>query len=179
MEIHPLKSAFYENWEESCLVSDASDMIMIQVWTVGQVTVEKNELSEENSALEAQIEKLQSELETSVAQSKPDLNVPPEFQQPELTPDFAGKSLGLTTVDATLQQTPTVFVIPFHPDLQADQAYPLTSSHVSKPHARYPTPADSWPAQLLGQQLAARKEVQVSGSNSSICNPGEWSPLHV
>ncbi|KAF2311334.1 hypothetical protein GH714_021857 [Hevea brasiliensis] len=107
------------------------------------VTIEKNELKEENSALETQIEGLQNELETRVAQSKPDLNVPPpEFHHPGLTPHFPGESLGLPASDATLQQAPHLFVVPFHPNLQA---YPLTTTNVSKPHARYPTPADSWP----------------------------------
>jgi FtsZ-binding cell division protein ZapB len=42
------------------------------------VTVEKNELREENSVLENQIGKLQGELESRVAaQSTPVLNVPP------------------------------------------------------------------------------------------------------
>ena len=41
------------------------------------MTVEKNELREENSALEIEIEKLQSELEERIAQSKPNLNIPP------------------------------------------------------------------------------------------------------
>ena len=45
------------------------------------MTVEKNELREENFALEIETEKLQSELEERIAQSKPDLNIPPpEFQ---------------------------------------------------------------------------------------------------
>lgn len=103
---------------------------------------------------------MQSELEKRVALSKPDLNVPPpEFHHPRLTPHFPGESLGLPAAEATLQQAPAVFVVPLHPDLQA---YPRTTSNVSKPHARYPTPADSWPSQLLGEQeqLTARKEVQ-------------------
>ncbi|KAA8540953.1 hypothetical protein F0562_024909 [Nyssa sinensis] len=74
------------------------------------VSVEKNELQDENSALEAQIGKLQSDIEERLAQSNPDLNVAPsEFQQSELT------SHGL-------QQAPIVspvFVIPIHSDLQA------------------------------------------------------------
>uniref|UniRef100_A0A5B6Z8Q9 Iron-related transcription factor 3 bHLH domain-containing protein n=1 Tax=Davidia involucrata TaxID=16924 RepID=A0A5B6Z8Q9_DAVIN len=133
------------------------------------VSIEKNELQDENSALEAQIGKLQSELEERVAQSKPDLNVSPsEFQQPELT--------------HALQQTPIVspvFVIPIRSDLQAypePDAAQLSSkptSNVSKPHARYPTPADSWPSQLLGKQPESGKGCQHSGSNSSRCISGE------
>lgn len=137
------------------------------------VTVEKNELREENSVLENQIGKLQGELESRVAaQSTPVLNVlPPEFQQP---PHFPGDSFRLPAVDAAaaaLQQTPAVFVVPIRPDHV--QGLPMATSNVRKPHARYPTAADSWPSQLLGEQQIARKEVQFSGKDSAICNPGE------
>lgn len=125
---------------------------------IGQVTMEKNELKEENSSLETQIEKLQGEIQARIAQSKPDLNAPPqlELESPEQT-TFSGQSFQLPTVDPTLQQGPTVLVVPFRPDLQA--AYPAPTEItpnpplvISKPHARYPTPADSWPSQLLGEQ---------------------------
>ncbi|KAJ4824183.1 hypothetical protein Tsubulata_011919 [Turnera subulata] len=134
------------------------------------VTVENSELKEENSALEVQIEKLQTELEAKAVQSKPDLNVPaPEFLRAE--GHFQAESVGLPALDASLQQTPAVFVVPFRPDLQT---YPMTNaSYVSKPHARYPTPTDSWPSQLLGEQITTRKEVQFSHSNNIILNSGE------
>ncbi|XP_028788500.1 transcription factor bHLH47 isoform X1 [Neltuma alba] len=123
------------------------------------VTMEKNELQEENSDLETQIEKLQGEIEARVAQSKPDLNAPPpteELEPPEQT-IFPRECLQLPTVDPTLQRGPAVVVVPFRPQLQPSFPTPniteLTSnSIVSKPHARYPTPADSWPSQLLGEQ---------------------------
>ncbi|XP_015578579.1 transcription factor bHLH47 isoform X2 [Ricinus communis] len=122
------------------------------------VTVEKNELREENLALETQIESLQGELEAKAVQSKPDLNMPPpELHHPELAPHFTGESLGLPVADGIPQQAPAVFVVPLHPSLQA---YPRTTTNVSKPHARYATPADSWPSQLLEEQLTIRKEVQ-------------------
>ncbi|KAJ6761335.1 TRANSCRIPTION FACTOR BHLH47 [Salix purpurea] len=116
------------------------------------VTVEKNELREETSVLENQIGKLQGELESRVAaQSIPVLNVPPpEFQQP---PNFPGDSFRLPALDAStaaaMQQAPAVFVVPFRPDHV--QGLPMTTSNVRKPHARYPTAADSWPSQLLGE----------------------------
>lgn len=129
---------------------------------IAQVTMEKNELKEETSSLETQIEKLQVEIQARVAQSKPDLNVPPrmEVEPPEQT-NFPGQSLQFSTVEPTLQQgPPAVLVVPFRPDLQAAafsapnvaEVTPKPSSVVSKPHARYPTPADSWPSLLLGQQ---------------------------
>ncbi|KAJ1438941.1 Myc-type, basic helix-loop-helix [Sesbania bispinosa] len=123
------------------------------------VTMEKNELKEENCSLETQIEKLQGEIQARVAQSKPDLNAPPhlELEPPEQT-NFPGQSLQLPTIEP-MQQGPAVLVVPFRPDLQASfpapnvaELTPKPTSVVSKPHARYPTPADSWPSQLLGEQ---------------------------
>ncbi|KAK9996051.1 hypothetical protein SO802_020737 [Lithocarpus litseifolius] len=126
-----------------------------------QVIVEKNELREENSALEIEIEKLQSELEERIAQSKLDLNVPPpEFQQPELTSHFPGDCVRLPAVEPSSQQVPAVFVLPIRPGALPDvtQQTFKPNSNVSKPHARYPIPTDSWPSQLLGEQPTARKE---------------------
>lgn len=131
------------------------------------VSAEKNELKEENSALESQIEKLQSEIQARVAHSKPDLNVPPpEFHQPELASHFPGDSYGLSAVDPALQQASAVLVVPIHSDLQTystpDSAHHPTKpgTNVSKPHARYPTSADSWPSQLLGESICS------SGNNA-------------
>ncbi|XP_058733307.1 transcription factor bHLH47-like [Vicia villosa] len=124
------------------------------------VSVEKNELKEENSSLETQIEKLQGEIKARIAHSKPDLNAPPqmELELPEQT-KFAGYGLQMPTVEPSLQQGPTVVVVPFRPDLQAafpapnvTDLMPNPTPVISKPHARYPTPADSWPLQLLGEQ---------------------------
>ncbi|XP_031405122.1 transcription factor bHLH47 [Punica granatum] len=124
------------------------------------VTVEKNELREENSALEAQIEKLEDELRARVAESKPDLNVPAPLEcQPQ--PEYPG-------IEPTMQQPPAVLIVPVHPDLPS--SYPMQASQVSKPHARYPTPADSWPSQLLlREQTNQRIELQLddSGNHSS------------
>ncbi|XVF50144.1 hypothetical protein PTKIN_Ptkin04bG0072300 [Pterospermum kingtungense] len=122
------------------------------------VNIEKNELKEENSTLETQIQKLQSEIGTRVAQSKPDLNEPPpEFQQTELSSHFHGHHPGLPPVEPALQQASALLVVPIHSDIQA---YPAANpnSIVSKPHARYPNPADSWPSQLLGKQSAIRND---------------------
>ncbi|KAL5814101.1 hypothetical protein ACOSQ4_024742 [Xanthoceras sorbifolium] len=130
------------------------------------VTVEKNELVEENSALESQIEKLQTEIEARIAHSKPDLNVPPEFQQPELTSHFPVEGYGLPSVETSLQQAPAVLVVPIRSsNIQAystSNASQLTSnpaSKVSKPHARYLKPSDSWPSQLLGESIVSTTEL--------------------
>lgn len=119
--------------------------------------MEKNELKEENCSLETQIEKLQGEIQARVAQSKPDLNVPPHLElEPLEQANFPGQSLQLHTMEPNLQQGSAVLLVPF-PDLQASfpapnvsEVAPNSTSVVSKPHARYPTAADSWPSQLLG-----------------------------
>ncbi|KAK7347267.1 hypothetical protein VNO80_21795 [Phaseolus coccineus] len=121
------------------------------------VTMEKNELKEENCSLETQIEKLQGEIQARVAQSKPDLNVPHSELEPLEQSNFLGQSLQLPTMEPNLQQGSAVLLVPFRPDLQAsfpapnvNEVAPNSISVVSKPHARYPTAADSWPSQLLG-----------------------------
>lgn len=125
------------------------------------MTIEKNELIEENTALEVQIKKMQSEVEERLGQSKPDLNIspPPECWHAETPTHFLESHLPqMATTDPSSQQQPVLgplYVIPINPELQAfqkaDPAFdpPIT---VSKPHARYPTPADSWPLQLLSKQ---------------------------
>ncbi|KAI4336010.1 hypothetical protein L6164_014589 [Bauhinia variegata] len=124
------------------------------------VSMEKNELKEESSTLETQIEKLQGEIQARVAQSKPDLNVLPtlEPEPPEQTTNFVGERLP-SSLEPTMQQGSAFLVVPFRPRLQSAFSAPnaaelslKSSSNISKPHARYPTPADSWPSQLLGEQ---------------------------
>ncbi|KAE8665854.1 transcription factor bHLH47-like isoform X2 [Hibiscus syriacus] len=99
-----------------------------------------------------------------VAQSKPDLNEPPDFQT-QLPSHFQGDHPGLPVVEPALQQPPVLLVVPLHPDIQT---YPMLNSEtrpaakpnsvVSKPHAQYPTPADSWPSKIIGEQPAIRNE---------------------
>lgn len=74
-------------------------------------------------------------------------------------------------MEPTMQQTHTVFIVPVRPDLpsyptaEAAHAPTVPTSHVSKPHARYPTPADSWPAGLLkfSQTTEPNKEFLTIG----------------
>ncbi|KAL5544446.1 hypothetical protein UlMin_008230 [Ulmus minor] len=134
------------------------------------VTTEKNELREDNSTLENQIGKLQDEIKARVIQSKPDLNAPP--------PDC----LTMPGAEPSLGQTHAVFVVPIRPDLQGypvPEASQLTSnptSNVRKPHARYPTSVDTWPSQLLSEQLKASKDFPTNDINSSILKNRERVP---
>ncbi|XWS51111.1 hypothetical protein CRYUN_Cryun12cG0148500 [Craigia yunnanensis] len=145
------------------------------------VNIEKNELKEENSTLETQIQKLQSEIGT-VAQSKPDLNeTPSDFQLSELSSHFHGDHPGFPAVEPALKQASALLVVPIRPNIQAypvpDSSQPAANANsiVSKPHARYPTPADSWPSQLLGKQSAIRNEFQLN----DICRTGDRSPTNL
>lgn len=81
-----------------------------------QVAIEKNELKEENVAMEAQIKRLQSQIDQA-----------------------AGQVVG------------PVFVVPIQNDPKL-YTEPKIGSNVSKPHARYPLPSDSWPFNILSEQ---------------------------
>lgn len=124
------------------------------------MTTEKNELKEETIALEDNIKKLQNELEEKLSQSKPDLNEnPPECWHANVASNFMeGHLPQMPNTNLSSQQQPILgplYVIPMNPDLQAFQkadAAPNAAITVSKPHARYPTPADSWPLDLLSKQ---------------------------
>ncbi|CAK9158678.1 unnamed protein product [Ilex paraguariensis] len=123
------------------------------------MAIEKNELQDENSLLEVQIGELQSELKKTSVQPNLDLNVaPPECHQLELVSHSLEDCLRLPAVEPAQQKAASVspiFVLPLHSDLavyrepDTMQHAPQPISNVSKPHARYPTPADSWPSQVL------------------------------
>ncbi|XP_021716527.1 transcription factor bHLH47-like [Chenopodium quinoa] len=125
------------------------------------MTAEKNELKEENSALEVQIRKMQNEVEEKLGQSKPVLNASPPLEcwHGETPSHFMeGQLPPLATTDPSSQQPilGPLYVIPINPDLQTFQKADAASNlprTVSKPHARYPTPADSWPLQLLSKPV--------------------------
>ncbi|XP_068483879.1 transcription factor bHLH47-like isoform X1 [Phaseolus vulgaris] len=127
------------------------------------VSMEKNEMVEENCVLKTQIEKLEGEIKARVAQRGPNLmNVASEmeFAQPEKMRKFPGESLQLSTTESTVQQGHAVLVVPLsnHHGKGALSAHNIAentskpTSTISKPHARYPTPMDSWPLQLLAEQ---------------------------
>ncbi|KAJ0988329.1 hypothetical protein J5N97_006685 [Dioscorea zingiberensis] len=110
------------------------------------VTVEKDELKDENSVLEAEIERLQNELRGT---SQSDSALPPT-----------------TTSIAQPAQPPLVgpvFMVPLHQEIQPCQEVeksPKPPPLVRRPQARYPAPSDSWPLELLSRH-------QHSASSSS------------
>lgn len=126
------------------------------------VTLEKDELEEEKTALETEVEKLKVEVQSKVTRCESDLNVNPlDFQQPELIPKFVEESVSLAAAQPTLSQGAAVFVVPVHHELPAFQVPSCAevasrpTPNISKPHARYPTPSDSWPSQLQGKQATS------------------------
>ncbi|KAF8399456.1 hypothetical protein HHK36_015321 [Tetracentron sinense] len=130
------------------------------------VTIEKNELRDENSVLEAQIKKLQTELQER-SESNPNWEAAPAQSQHNPTSQLLEDCLTMPVADPPLQTAPVVgpvFVIPVHRDLRAHpktntaQAALKPPSHVSRPHARYPTPSDSWPSQLLAKKPKTTQE---------------------
>ncbi|KAI3673426.1 hypothetical protein L6452_39545 [Arctium lappa] len=118
------------------------------------VTVERNELQDETSALQKQISELKSVIKERTVQKNLDLNAPAiESHEPQLPQYLPHDIIRLPAGDPLLNP---VFVIPachnvqIHP--QPDSGLVIGNkpvSNVSKPYPRYPTPSDSWPFQLL------------------------------
>ncbi|KAL0384924.1 UNVERIFIED_CONTAM: Transcription factor [Sesamum radiatum] len=140
------------------------------------VTVENNELQDENSALEAQIGKLRMELKSRVSELQLDLNtVPPEYQSEELASHSGDDPL---VFPPTLPGRPQAQIvnplrhatfcpnIRAYPELGNEGVTPRHISIVSKPHARYPTPADRWPSQVLEKHLESGKQAEHGHRNS-------------
>ncbi|XP_077224104.1 transcription factor BHLH062-like isoform X2 [Tasmannia lanceolata] len=137
-----------------------------------------NELRDENIVLEGEIGKLKHEL-LERTQSAPawsnntDLSTS-QMKHANLAPSLPEDLHALPSVDHVLHPQPMVgpvIVIPLHQELSSP-ALPNPSSHVSRPHARYPTPSDSWPLKLLHKQLLnTSEEVQLSSSRTN--NSGE------
>nr|WAK86088.1 transcription factor bHLH42 [Nothapodytes nimmoniana] len=123
------------------------------------VTIERDELQEENSGLEAQIAELQSGIEKR-AHLNLSWNLGPSQEQCNNEPPQLEDQPVFHAIDHASQPGPAlgpVFVVPLHQDPQenprpdtADAVSKLPSS-VSKPRARYPSPSDSWPLQILAE----------------------------
>ncbi|KAJ6791832.1 transcription factor bHLH47-like [Iris pallida] len=130
----------------------------------GYVTMEKNELKDENTALGADIARLQDELRER-------LQSDPVWHDRSTTTPFPTLPQATSTPLPTAQPSvASIYVVPLQQDLQAfrepsaDPSPPKPPTQVMRPHARYPTPSDSWPLQVLSRN-------QHSGSSSS--NSGE------
>ncbi|GJU87957.1 transcription factor bHLH47-like protein [Tanacetum coccineum] len=101
------------------------------------IAVERNELKEENSAIEAHIKKLQSQIDERMN--------PQSLWSSECNP-VVGPVFVLP-----LQNDPKLYAEPKIPEFVTKSLGP----NVSKPHARYPSASDSWPLNILSEQSRA------------------------
>ncbi|XP_008808049.1 transcription factor BHLH062-like [Phoenix dactylifera] len=166
---HALEPAKQNNGKASIL-GDATRLLQDLIARVGSlrkenaalvsescyVAVEKNELIDENAVLGAEIARLRNELHERMHTNTVWHNgaevAPPTLPQP-------------TSAVLPVQQPPVgpLYVTPLHQDLHpsSDTGNIPTSkppSHVRRPHARYPTPSDSWPLELLSRHQRAAHE---------------------
>ncbi|KVH92682.1 hypothetical protein Ccrd_005250 [Cynara cardunculus var. scolymus] len=113
------------------------------------VAVEKNELKEENSAIEAQIKKLQSQIADRVHYPSSYLECNPIALQPELQSSIQAAAPGPVVGP--------VYVVPLQndPKLYQEMVTKQHGTNVSKPHARYPSASDSWSFNILSEQQRA------------------------
>ncbi|XP_047966523.1 transcription factor bHLH47-like isoform X2 [Salvia hispanica] len=138
------------------------------------VNVETSELKDENTALEAEIGKLRTEIE-SKTKLQLDLNIaPPECHNQ----DQANHNHDSPLVFPVVQHGPRGQIVsPSHfttlcsniqdpPEVGIEQLATKHVSLVSKPHARYLTPADRWPSQVLDKQTELGRAVPRSYRNT-------------
>ncbi|KAL5722722.1 hypothetical protein ACHQM5_006208 [Ranunculus cassubicifolius] len=120
------------------------------------VTIEKNELKDENASLEAQIGELHNQLNERAPSEVPWNIAPPHPQNGNLMASSLSEDpLKLHIADPALQAPPVVgpvLVIPLHHNFQTIPEPSGIPSNIRRPHARYPTPSDAWPSQLLGEK---------------------------
>lgn len=142
------------------------------------MTVEKNELKDETVVLGGEIEKLQNELQQRMRSEAGWCNGlgPVQSQHANLVSSFPEDRLSDDNASQPPPVVGPVFVLPFHPEVQAYQepdtvkALPSKpTSHVRRPQPRYPTPADTWPSQLLAH-TGETQEAQIISTSTSTSN---------
>ncbi|KAI3452316.1 hypothetical protein Pfo_008981 [Paulownia fortunei] len=118
------------------------------------VTIERNELVEETSTLDAQIKRLQREINERANCSNLDVSQPQSNATTQLPEDHVAFPL----VGLASESTPAVgpvFVMPLHHESQGfpssfpEVNMPKVPSSVSRPCPRYPSSSDSWPSHIL------------------------------
>ncbi|KAG6389996.1 hypothetical protein SASPL_151472 [Salvia splendens] len=137
------------------------------------VNVETSELKDDNTALEAEIGKLRTEIKAKT-KLQLDLNMaPPECHNNER----ASHNLDSPFFFPFVQHGTRGQISPSHlatfcsniqdpPEVGIEQLASKHISLVSKPHARYLTPADKWPSQVLEYQFELGRAVPQSYRNS-------------
>ncbi|KAL8471568.1 hypothetical protein ACS0TY_028995 [Phlomoides rotata] len=120
------------------------------------VTVEKNELLEETCALDAEIKRLQREIDERANCSIIDASQPQTNSATLLPEDHASFPLVAHAPDSAPVLGP-VFVMPLHHESQGfpnpfpEVSVPKVPSSVSRPRPRYPSASDSWPSNILAK----------------------------
>ncbi|KAL6994219.1 hypothetical protein U1Q18_012327 [Sarracenia purpurea var. burkii] len=141
------------------------------------VSTEKDELIEEKSTLETQIEELKSEVQQRIHSKSAwiDHLQPLHETASHLQEDH--HHLVTPANDDASQPAPILgpmFVVPLHHhDLPVyHESNTLDSmsqlpSNISRPHARYPSSSDSWPSQILAKPSETAQIARISNSISS------------
>ncbi|KAI8541638.1 hypothetical protein RHMOL_Rhmol08G0077500 [Rhododendron molle] len=139
------------------------------------VAAEKHELKDENSALQAQIEDLKSEVQERI-HSKYAWKLDHSQSQLETVPHLQeDHHLVIPVVEQASQPAPvlgSVLVVPLnHHDLtvyhepDTSDSVSKLPTNVSRPHARYPSSSDSWPSQILAVPSDTTQTVQHPSSS--------------
>ncbi|KAL1824528.1 hypothetical protein ACET3Z_011306 [Daucus carota] len=138
------------------------------------VSIEKDELVEDNSALKAQIGKLQTEIDEKI--QPPSLwgfNQPQSQIEGNLEQQLEGRHIVVPLADHATPTAPIVspiFVMPLqddsqvHPETDTVKATLRHPPHISRPHARYPSPSDSWPSQILSEKPKGTEHITQHSS---------------
>lgn len=123
--------------------------------------MEKNELQDEKKALKAEVERLQSELNEMQSNSMGEWGNKLDSAPSMLSHSFP------TAMPVQTQQQPS---LPLYdvvqqdfsslPDAGCSPTSAKAPTPVSRPHARYPTPLDAWPLELLSRNQREAHEAQ-------------------
>jgi len=139
------------------------------------VATEKHELEDDNSALQAQIEDLKSEVQERMY-SKYAWKLDHSQSQLETVSELQEDHSVMPVIDHASQPAPVlgpILVVPLnHHDLttyhesDASDSVSKLPTNISRPHARYPSSSDSWPSQILAIPSDTTQTVQHASSNS-------------
>ncbi|XP_072992486.1 transcription factor BHLH062-like [Typha latifolia] len=137
------------------------------------VTIEKDELKDDKTALQAEISGLQNELRLRMGYD------PVWNNNPNLSTQTVPHQASI--VHAVHQQQPTVIGQVYAAPPRELQLFPGAattpesepSSHVRRPHPRYPTPSATWPGQLIPSHPRTVQEERSSSTAGSSSEDGD------
>lgn len=143
--------------------------------------MEKNELQDEKKALRAEVERLQSELNEMQSNSMGERGNKLDSAPSMLSPSFPSAMPVQTQQQPSLPLYDVVVPQDFSslPDAGCSPTLAKAPTPVSRPHARYPTPLDAWPLELLSRNQREAHEAQqikCSSRSSGSTNSREGMP---